>query len=126
MTEQLFNFCRSLIVQASTETRAIVDKARDGGELGPVQSEWEQAVKAPLIAKALDAYKSDAQFKCLQDGPCCSRGVEGDMLAAELKALIPHLSMLICNPQPSIRQAIADLMKTKTSAVLNVSCGRVE
>ena len=42
------------------------------------------------------------------------------MLAAELKELVPHLSMLICNPQPMIRQAVAQFMKDKTSSVLSL------
>jgi len=105
VTEQLLNFCRSLIIEASAETRTLVERARDGGEMDPLQSQWEQAVKAPLIARALEAYKS----------------IEGDVLANELKELVPHLSMLICNPQASIRQAISDFMKTKTSAVLKLN-----
>ena len=48
------------------------------------------------------------------------RDVEHDMLAAEVKELVPHLSMLVCNPQPTIRRAIGVFMKTKTQAVLNL------
>ena len=58
MTEELLSFCRSLIIQASAETRILVADARDGSEVGSLQSQWEQAVKAPLVAAALEAYKS--------------------------------------------------------------------
>ena len=58
-TAHLLTFCRSLIHQASAETRQLVTLAKDGNEMGSIQSQWKQAVKGPLVAKALEAYKYD-------------------------------------------------------------------
>ncbi|GMH39854.1 hypothetical protein BSKO_07758 [Bryopsis sp. KO-2023] len=102
---RLLQFCRELIKQAAEETQSTSGSppSKDLYSLTvPLQPRWDQAVRAPVITMALDAY----------------RNLDGELLAGELRDLFPHLSKLIACQQPSVRQALASLLRNRLPPIL--------
>ncbi|CAD7697716.1 unnamed protein product [Ostreobium quekettii] len=104
---RLLDFCKGLITQAAEEAAAASRGAHssEGPVLAaavPLRPQWEQAVRAPLVAKALEAYRS----------------TRSEQLLVQLRDLFPHLAGLVCSRQMSVRRALGALFTDQLPGLL--------
>ncbi|CAD7699204.1 unnamed protein product [Ostreobium quekettii] len=102
---RLLALCQRLIMQAAKEAahmRETLTPEDPESPPPPPKHQWEQAMRAPLVAKALETYRT----------------VQSEQFLAQLKELFPELACLVCSRQMSIRRSLGALFSDQLPGFL--------